>query len=316
MANKINMKINLNKYLSEVKRNLDIAISDEIIEKDLLLTMILAEFEKHGLGKELIFKGGTLLSRNYLRYHRFSEDLDFVHKDSNNLRELSRNARERKIKKFIDYFAPELKKVADSLGMEFNADRSNTKFCTILHGRTVYIFRLYYSENLSIKIEINFVEKMVTLPIEVSVKAITDFFDSKELLFTLGLRVDNFKAMSYQLDEIVLEKYRAVLTRDELKDRDLFDLFLIRNSLNADIGKIVEKILSSSLIKRNLDKIIANKLNLLKKNEFFKSDEKISELSIVKYNIKEFDDFKEKIKPILIIICERFLKHELSKKYT
>ena len=44
---------------------------EEIIEKDLLLTLILAEFEKHkGIFNDLIFKGGTLLSRNYLKYHR------------------------------------------------------------------------------------------------------------------------------------------------------------------------------------------------------------------------------------------------------
>src|SRR3989338_9239154 len=90
--------INLNKYIAEVKRNLHMIIADEIIEKDLLLSLILAEFERLGLGKFLIFKGGTLLSRNFLKYHRFSEDLDFVHNDSNKIRELSRNARERRIK--------------------------------------------------------------------------------------------------------------------------------------------------------------------------------------------------------------------------
>src|SRR4030042_3497819 len=134
-------------------------VRDGIIEKDLLLTLILAEMEKRSLGKELIFKGGTLLSRNYLEYHRFSEDLDFVHKDSNSLRALARRARERKIKEFIDYFVPKLKEVADALDLEFSTDRSNTWFCTILHGRTVYTFRLYYSKTQYVKVEINFVEK-------------------------------------------------------------------------------------------------------------------------------------------------------------
>src|SRR3989338_6202590 len=101
-------KINLQKYIAEIKRNMNLDVSDEIVKKDLFLTFILAEFEKHKLGDELIFKGGTLLSRNYLKYHRFSEDLDFVHKNSNELRELKRNAREKRIKQFIDYFAPEL----------------------------------------------------------------------------------------------------------------------------------------------------------------------------------------------------------------
>ncbi len=301
-------EINLAKYFAEVKRNLNINLSDEIIEKDLLLTLILAEFENLGPGKDLIFKGGTLLSRNYLGYHRFSEDLDFVYKDSKNIRKLTRKARERKIKKFIDYFVPNLKKVADELNLEFSEDRSNTKFCTILHGRTVYTFRLYYSSNGYIKVEINFVEKMINQPREVSVKSITDFFDSKKLMFDLNLSYKNFKVLSYTLDEIVLEKYRALLTRNSFMERDLFDLYLIANSLKVDKKEVVEKIDSSSLIKRELNKTIAENLNLLKEGKFFNSREKISDLAIIKYDGNEFEKFKQKITPILIEICELFLK--------
>jgi predicted nucleotidyltransferase component of viral defense system len=303
-------QINLGKYAAEIKKALQINASDEIIEKDLLLTLILAEFEKRKLGKELVFKGGTLLSRNYLKYHRFSEDLDFVHKDSGKLRGLKRKAREREIKQFIDCFVQELKKLAGSLNMEFSTERNDTKFCTVLHGRAVYTFRLYYSRTRFIKIEINFVEKLVHAPKEVSIKAITDFFDSRELMFTLGLRIENFKVSSYSIEEIILEKYRAVLTRDELKERDLFDLFLIKNSLKAEPRQIVEKIRNSSLIKREVGKIISEKLSLLQRNEFFRSDEKMSDFAIIKYDRKDFDNFKEAIKPKLIDVCQKFLANE------
>ena len=299
--------INLNKYIAEVKRNLHMIIADEIIEKDLLLSLILAEFERLGLGKFLIFKGGTLLSRNFLKYHRFSEDLDFVHNDSNKIRELSRNARERRIKQFIDYFVPDLKKVTDNLGLEFNTNRSDTRFCTVLHGRTVYIFRIFYSKDKHIKIEINFVEKIINIPKEVLVNAITDFFDSKELIFTLGLKIGNFRVLSYTLDEIIIEKYRAVLTRDELKERDLFDLFLIKDSLKVNLDSVLNKIKSSSLIKRKLNRLISEKLSLLEQHEFFKSDEKISDLAIVNYNQHDFEKFKHEIEPLLIEVCKRFL---------
>ena len=53
-------KINLQKYIAEIKRNMNLDVSDEIVKKDLFLTFILAEFEKHKLGDGLIFKGGTL----------------------------------------------------------------------------------------------------------------------------------------------------------------------------------------------------------------------------------------------------------------
>lgn len=300
-------QINLSKYIAEVKRNLNLTVSDEIIEKDLLLTLILAEFEKKGLEKDLIFKGGTLLSRNYLKYHRFSEDLDFIHRNSHEWRGLNRNQREKKIKQFIDVFVLKLKEVANSLSLEFSTDRSKTKFCTILHGRVVYTFRVYYSDNRYIKVEINFVERMIHQPVEVSVKAITDLFDSKELIFTLGLRIENFKVLSYPLEEIILEKYRAILTRNELKERDLFDLFLIKGSLKVNSRQIVEKIRNSSLIKRELSKTISDKLAFLERGEFFKSEERIEDLAIIKYNFAEFEVFKEKLKPILIEVCKQFL---------
>jgi predicted nucleotidyltransferase component of viral defense system len=300
-------EINLRKYSSEVKKTLNLAVSDDIIEKDLLLTLILAEFEKQQIGKYLVFKGGTLLSRNYLNYHRFSEDLDFVHKDSNKLREMSRSTREKVIKKIIDEFCPVIKSICEELGLEFDTDRSNTKYCRIMHGRSVYTFKIYYSENKFIKVEINFIEKIFYETPEVPVKAITELFDSKKLLDDLNLNYQNFNVPSYSLKEIILEKYRATLTRKKLQERDLFDLFLIKDSLNAPIDKILEKIKNSSLIKTDLVDLIKEKLTLLEKGRFFDSEEKIEELAISEYQKHEFENFKEKIRSILIKICEQFL---------
>ena len=301
-------KINIEQYIGEIKRAMNLNIEEDIIKKDLLLTLILAEFEKSGLGKELIFKGGTLLSRNYLNYHRFSEDLDFVFKDSNSIRELTRHARERKVKAFLDIFVPKLKEVADVLGLDFSTNRSDKRYCRMLTGRTVYTFKIYYSDVNFIKVEINFIEKIINTPEKVSIKAITDFFDSKKMLYELGLAYQNFNVLSYSLEEIKLEKYRAVLTRKYFQERDLFDLFLIKNSLDIDVSVIVEKIKTPSLIKKDLVNLISGKLALLQENKFYESKEKVDTLSIVKYNPKELEEFKEKIKPKLIEICNKFLK--------
>lgn len=300
-------EINKSKYVEQLKKGFGLEKSEDLLEKDLLLTLILAEFEKMDMGKELIFKGGTLLSRNYLKYHRFSEDLDFVFKDSTSIRELTRSARERKIKTFLDSFVPKLKEVADVLGLDFNTDRSNKKYCRILSGRVVYTFKIYYSENKFIKVEINFIEKIHSAPEKVSVKAITDFFDSRVMLFELGLTYQNFNVLSYSLKEITLEKYRAVLTRKNLQDRDLFDLFLIKDSLKADVSEIVEKIKNSALIKKDLVNLISEKLAFLQNDKFFESEETIGELAVAKYNPKEFEEFKQKIQPKLIEICKSFL---------
>lgn len=301
-------KIDLERYIGEVRKRMNIANAQEIIRKDLILTLILAEFQKEqGIFKELVFKGGTLLSRNYLNYHRFSEDLDFVHTDSSSLRELGRSPRERKIKKFLDVFTPQLKKVTDTLGLDFSINRSDRRYCKMLSGRTVYTFKVYYESDSYIKIEINFVEKIIHSPKKESIKVITDFFDSKELLFILGLRVENFEVLSYPIEEIIIEKYRAILTRKTLAERDLLDLFLIPNSLRANVADIVVKIASSSLIKKDLTSLIIEKLRLLEEGAFFKSRENIEDLAIIKYSPDEFTIFKQKIQPILIDICKRFL---------
>ncbi len=302
-------KFDLERYVGEVRKSMNLSNAQEIIHKDLTLTLLLAEFQKEqGSFTDLLFKGGTLLSRNYLKYHRFSEDLDFVHKDSSTLRELGRNPRERKIKAFLDVFTPQLKKVADTLGLDFSTNRSDKRYCRMLSGRTVYTFKIYYENDSYIKVEINFVEKILHPPKKESIKAITDFFDSKALLFTLGLKWENFEVLSYPIEEIIIEKYRAILTRKTLAERDLFDLFLIPGSLKADTNEVVAKIASSSLIKKELSELITTNLRLLQEGNFFKSQERIEDLAIIKYSPDEFTAFKEKIQPILIEICKRFLQ--------
>lgn len=304
-------EINLEKYVSEVKKNMKLEVSDDIIEKDLLLTLVLAEFQKHDdIFNDLIFKGGTLLSRNYLKYHRFSEDLDFVFKDSNKIRLLKRHERERKIRLFIDIFVPKLKEVADSLGLNFSINRSDQRYCSILSRRSIYILRLYYSKEKYIKIEINFIEKIINKPVWLSIKAITDFFDSKELKFILGLEINNFKVLSYPIEEIILEKYRALLTRNYLFERDLFDLYLIQKSLNVNINQVVNKIESSSLIKKQIKNLIESKLKELEEDRFFISTERISDLAIVNYDLYNFEKFKDRIKLILIEICKKFIEEK------
>ena len=69
----------------------------------------------------------------------------------------------------------------------------------------------------------------------------------------------------------------------------------------------MEKIKNSSLIKKDLTNLIKEKLVLLQDYRFFESREKVENLSIVKYDKKEFEEFKNKIKPKLIAVCENFI---------
>jgi len=50
-----------------------------VIEKDFYLTRILNGINEY-LSTDIVFKGGTLLNKVYLNYHRLSEDLDFAYR--------------------------------------------------------------------------------------------------------------------------------------------------------------------------------------------------------------------------------------------
>ena len=70
----------IRKRLEEARR--DTGLSWEIIEKDYILSWILAGISANKkLQNELIFKGGTALKKCYFGNYRFSEDLDFTAKE-------------------------------------------------------------------------------------------------------------------------------------------------------------------------------------------------------------------------------------------
>lgn len=52
----------------------DLGIKPEIIEKDYYVTIFLKELVR--ISPDIIFKGGTSLSKCYHLIHRFSEDID------------------------------------------------------------------------------------------------------------------------------------------------------------------------------------------------------------------------------------------------
>ena len=97
-------RTNFKKYISYVKAKKKTNIEDQYVEKDYLISVFLSMWKNlKDAGKvphldKLIFKGGTLLARNYLDYPRISEDLDFTYEGSNELRKLeSKNKREKAI---------------------------------------------------------------------------------------------------------------------------------------------------------------------------------------------------------------------------
>ena len=101
------IEFNLKKYIDYVKNTIEYPIEDYYIEKDYVISFFLSTWQnlreqgKLASLEKLIFKGGTLLMRNYLFYPRISEDLDFTHQHCEHIRKMSQNKRIQTIRNLI-----------------------------------------------------------------------------------------------------------------------------------------------------------------------------------------------------------------------
>lgn len=183
--------MNLNNYIDILKSRLNQNIENYILEKDYILSLFLSNWAKEenlNLDK-LIFKGGTLLTKEYLNYHRISEDLEFIHQDSNEIRSIrTKQRRGTQIKNRIIPIIDEIKKLADISNLEFETTRTNKKFIIQRNSRQLYIFKLYYKSQFTdfeshIKLEISFVEDFINKSKIEEIKNITDYFplDEKDI---------------------------------------------------------------------------------------------------------------------------------------
>lgn len=182
-----------------------------LLEKDYFMTLILSRINDE-LSGDLVFKGGTCMSKIYHSYYRLSEDLDFsLHLTKNNTTRSIRRKAIKPIKKTIQSFVESLDmRVDDSESAGRNESRQ-------------YIYNILYdsvilNEKETIKLEIGLRFNPI-LPAEkhrVSHKFLHPFTD--ETLF------DGGSVMCLALNELVAEKLRATSTRRVIAPRDFYDL--------------------------------------------------------------------------------------------
>jgi len=189
----------------------------EIVEKDYYLTHILNHIVSH-LSDRLVFKGGTLLNKIHLNYHRLSEDLNFTYLSNRELK--TRSERSRAITPIRDKMASFLKlldlKSENSKGEGFNNSKQYRFYITYSS------FITGKNENIEIEISLrqNPMEKPVANTIDHFYK---DPFTDKDL-------IPKNKVLSLTLNEAVAEKLKASITRLELAIRDYYDLWHITES--------------------------------------------------------------------------------------
>lgn len=185
----------------------------EIVEKDYYLTVVLNNIAS--LSHDLVFKGGTLLNKIHLNYHRLSEDLDFSYLGREALN--SRSKRSKAI-------APIKGKMPDfiaSLGL-----MSDQPYGAGFNESLQYVFNISYPSFITgkdegIKIEISLRQRPMDKPVY---NVINHFFQDP---FTGEDLIPRNKILSLSLDEAVAEKLKCAISRRDTAIRDFYDLWHI-----------------------------------------------------------------------------------------
>lgn len=183
-----------------------------IVEKDYYLTVILNNIEVL-LTDKIVFKGGTLLNKAHLNYHRLSEDLDFAY----NAEFTTRSQRSKAItpvREKMPSFLKALDLTSDKpQGEGFDSSRQ-------------YVFKVKYPSILmvkddTIKIEISLRQHPIEKPVNTEIKHFYQDPFTGENLFPPG------KVLSLSWKEAVAEKLKAAISRKDVAIRDYYDLWYI-----------------------------------------------------------------------------------------
>jgi len=297
-------------------------INEPTIEKDFYLTLILNEISKHinedskSPFSKLVFKGGTLLTRTHLNYHRISEDLDFTYLENDKLNKLSSKQRKKIITIFTGELVEEISKVSNKFNLDFSTNKKDKKYCKVMDRKNVYIFKIYYKPVYGaeefIKLEVNFNDELIYPVLFEDIKHLFDSELIKDLEFIEGIKIQIRKNIPcYDLREIAGEKVRAILTRPTIKERDILDLFLILKTTDLekslDKKEIVNKIVRSKSFIKGLNKKIKENIEMLTKNRKDIIEER-SKLTLIEIKENEYSAFEKKIIPFLVEIQEQALK--------
>ncbi len=185
-----------------------------IVEKDYYLTVVLNNIETL-LSDKIVFKGGTLLNKVHLNYHRLSEDLDFTYYGKEDLS--SRTQRSKAITPIRSKMPGFLKT------LELKSDEPEGEG---FNNSTQYVFNIKYpslitAKDENIKIEISLRQSPIDKPVHNVIKHFyKDPFTGEDLIPTN-------KVLSLSFNEAVAEKLKASITRKDVAIRDYYDLWHI-----------------------------------------------------------------------------------------
>ena len=171
---------------------------------------------------------------------------DFIGKSRGKIRE--------SISEKIDHLGELIEAISKQFNLDFKLEKENRKYFEFGGSNAFVTFKLWYNsviinKSSFIKIQLNFIEKLNYEIKELPALFILGDRDKKEI----GVLFDEYSYLLnpinikvYDLNEILIEKIRAILTRRGIKARDFVDVFLIikknKLKLNDFKKKIIEKV--------------------------------------------------------------------------
>ena len=289
----------------------------ELIEVDLILHNIFSLLSQNEyFCDNFLLKGGTCLIKKYLNYYRFSEDIDLTWKNQDIFKEKSNREKMESKSDIINKIGKIIKDICDKLNLDFINDKSNGRYYHF-SGDFMVNLKLYYKSvilNIErvLKIEIGLVECLKFQPDIGKLKSL--IVENEELKFLFTEEYNKYsKEITipiYNINEILCEKVRAILTRKVLKGRDFIDVYFILKKFNLHIQDIKAQIIEKTLFTLNSERF---KKNLIEKLDFIKSGDLFSwgeekRLLLKNFDENKFNTFLKEFNNFLKILAEDILK--------
>lgn len=216
--------------IEEIRANAaKVALTNIVVEKDYALGWLLWGINQHPQAKnDWVFKGGTCLKKCYFETYRFSEDLDFSF----------RGSEQPTVESLTAIMSEVSDRVLEASGMEFPKQSiqfeifQNPRGSLSIQGGIKYRGpvrpQIGINQMQRIKIDLTLDEPLVNSPIT---RIVDHPYSDKPH--------DGISVLCYDYEEVFAEKVRALAQR--LRPRDLYDVIHLhrRMDLNPDRAKVL-----------------------------------------------------------------------------
>ena len=223
------------------------SIPVKTLEKDYILTWILAGIARSELNNLLAFKGGTALKKFYIENYRFSEDLDFTLLKSFDLDPLKE-----KIEKVYEYLLNEA-----NIQIIFNRSEIHSNSYTIFVNFSGPLGADIRRGEIKMDFTIN---ELLLFPLERK-----RFFKLYKEYSDVPL---NTEILVYSIEEILVEKFISLLDPKRNEPRNIYDLWILLDNGYVQIDLLKDYIIEKAKFKKLKDFNIIRALD--KKKEVYK----------------------------------------------